>query len=296
MNNYGEYRIVEIFHKAEAEGVYECHFKAIPGGSTVLPEPRAALPASAAQVATVTDNGDPKGMGRVKVQLLWQRYQETTSWIRVLMPDAGQSAHHAQNRGHVFVPKVGDQVMVGFRHDDPQRPYVMGALFNGTNGAGGGTDNTKKSIVTRFGHVIEFNDTDKAESITITDKNKNIIFIDTANSSIHINAPENISISAKNIDISASENLTASAGENMGINAGENITMGAGKDATITASEDMRIMAKNIDEQASERFESLALDMEQSADVIIKNTSKEDIELNSSGNVKSNTADKANLF
>jgi uncharacterized protein involved in type VI secretion and phage assembly len=296
IKSYGEYMIIDIEHNATGSTTYSSHFKAIPSGVVISPEPQVALPQASSQIATVISNADPKGKGRVEVQFQWQKHQQKTNWIRVMTPDAGQSDNQAQNRGHVFIPEEGDQVMIGFRYSDPNRPFVMGSLFNGTTGAGGQIDNTHKSIITRSGHVIEFNDTEKAESITITDKNKNIIFIDTAASSIRVSAPENISISAKNIDITASENLTASAGENIGINAGDDITMGAGKDATVTASDDLSIMAKDISIQASESFESIALDLEQSADIITKNASKEDIELNSSGNVKSNTGDKVNLF
>ena len=196
----------------------------------------------------------------------------------------------------VFIPEIGDHVMLGFRYNDPNRPFVMGSLFNGTTGAGGGTDNVLKTIYTRSGHLIAFDDTNNKESITITDKNKNIIFIDTANSSIRISAPENISISAKNIDITASENLTASAGQNMGINAGDNLTIGAGDDATITAGEDLSIMAKNINVSASEDFKSDAKNTEQHADSISKNSTQEDMVINSKKSIKNNSSDKVNLF
>lgn len=234
VKNYGEYKIIEIKHKATGEGVYNCHFKAIPSGITVLPEPKVALSKSNSQVAKVISNEDPKGMGRIKVQMNWQKHQDTTSWIRVLMPDSGSSDNHSQNRGHVFIPEVGDQVMVGFRHSDPQRPYILGSLFSGTTGAGGGLDNTKKSIITRSGHVIEFNDTNKAESITITDKNKNIIFIDTANKNIKISAPETIDIEAKNINIRAEEKIYMQA-QNMETQIGEDKIIGVGNNLEITA-------------------------------------------------------------
>lgn len=234
VKNYGEYKIIEIKHKATGEGVYNCSFKAIPSGITVLPEPKVALPQSNSQIAVVIDNEDPKGQGRIKVQMNWQKHQDTTSWIRVLMPDAGASDNHSQNRGHVFIPEVGDQVMVGFRHSDPQRPYILGAIFNGNTGAGGGTDNNKKSIITRSGHVIEFNDTDKAESITITDKNKNIIFIDTANKNIKISAPETIDIEAKNINIRAEEKIYMQS-QNMETQVGEDKIVGVGNNLEITA-------------------------------------------------------------
>lgn len=234
VKGYGEYKIIEIKHKATGQGVYSAHFKAIPSGITVLPEPNIALPQCSSQIAIVKDNEDPRNMGRVKVQMNWQKYQDTTSWIRVLMPDAGQSDHHAQNRGHVFIPEVGDQVMVGFRHNDPLRPYVMGALFNSTTGAGGGTDNNKKSIITKSGHLIEFNDTPKAESITITDKNKNIIFIDTANKNIKISAPETIDIEAKNINIRAEEKIYMQA-QNMETQVGQDKIVGVGNNLEVIA-------------------------------------------------------------
>ncbi len=51
-----------------------------------------------------------------------------TSWIRVMRPDGGGGRDGVEtNRGFVFIPEVGDHVLVGFRHNDPNRPYVMGA-------------------------------------------------------------------------------------------------------------------------------------------------------------------------
>ncbi|OEK09848.1 hypothetical protein A8C32_10070 [Flavivirga aquatica] len=234
LKNYGEYKIIEIKHKATGKGTYQCHFKAIPSGIIILPEPKVALPKANAQVATVISNEDPRGMGRIKVQMGWQKHQDTTSWIRVLSGDSGSSSNHEQNRGHVFIPEVGDQVMVGFRYSDPQRPFVLGSLFHGNNGAGGGIDNTKKSIITRSGHVIEFNDTDRAESITITDKNKNIIFIDTANKNIKISAPETIDIEAKNINMRAEEKIYMQA-QHMETQIGEDKIVGVGNNLEITA-------------------------------------------------------------
>ncbi|OEK08578.1 hypothetical protein A8C32_03765 [Flavivirga aquatica] len=234
VKNYGEYKIIEIKHKATGEGTYHCHFKAIPSGIIILPEPKVAPPKANAQVATVISNEDPKGMGRVKVQMGWQKHQDTTSWIRVLSGDSGSSSNHEQNRGHVFIPEVGDQVMVGFRYSDPQRPFVLGSLFHGNNGAGGGIDNTKKSIITRSGHVIEFDDTEKAESITITDKSKNIIFIDTANKNIKISAPETIDIEAKNINMRAEEKIYIQA-QHMETQVGEDKVVGVGNNLEIIA-------------------------------------------------------------
>ena len=62
----------------------------------------------------------------------------------------------SQNRGYVAIPEVGDQVMVSFVHNHPDRPFVMGGMFHGQVGLGGGSDNRVKSIQTRSGHRIIF--------------------------------------------------------------------------------------------------------------------------------------------
>ena len=81
-------------------------------------------------------NDDPKKKGRVQVKMNWQSGDMKTSWIRVMTPDAGSSDSVSSNRGMVFIPEKGDQVLVGFRHNNPNRPFVFGSLFNGKSGGG----------------------------------------------------------------------------------------------------------------------------------------------------------------
>ena len=79
-----------------------------------------------------------------------------TGWVRVMTPDGGSSKDVKSNRGFVFIPEVGDQVLLGFRHGDSARPYVMGSLFNGVTGCGGFAANHKKSLTTRSGSTVTF--------------------------------------------------------------------------------------------------------------------------------------------
>ncbi|MCV6615469.1 MAG: phage baseplate assembly protein V, partial [Cellvibrionaceae bacterium] len=177
--HYGEYRIIEIAHHAEGNGVYRCSFSAIPSGMEYLPTPDYKQPTAYPHLATVIENEDPLHQGRIKARFPWQDGSQDTDWIQVMTPDAGSSGKHAHNRGQVFIPEVGDQLMIGFRYGDPMRPFAMGSMFHGENSKGGGAKNSVKSITTRSGHVLEFNDASGGEKITIKDKNENHIIIDT---------------------------------------------------------------------------------------------------------------------
>ncbi len=227
VKSYGEFIITEITHEATGSKKYKNSFTALASGIETLPEPKITLPNALPQIATVVSHDDPDKKGRVKVQFQWQNHNNTTSWIRVMSPSAGSGTHQAQNRGFVFVPEKNDLVMVSFRYNDPNRPFVLGSLFNGKTGMGGKENNYFKTISTGSGHLIEFNDTPQQESITVTDRNKNIVFLDTVNKNIKISAPETIDIEAKNINFKATQTITHHA-KNMDTQIKENLEIGVG--------------------------------------------------------------------
>ena len=69
--------------------------------------------------------------GRVKVQFHWDRQansdENSSGWIRVGQPWAGKQ------RGALFIPRVGDEVLIEFLHGDVNRPVVIGSLYNGAD-------------------------------------------------------------------------------------------------------------------------------------------------------------------
>lgn len=179
--------ITEIRHTLDSIGNYVGIFEAIAADTGFLPRPIFKTPIAEPQTATVVDNKDSKG--RVQVRFDWQ--QGSTEWIRVMTPDAGGSEKVSKNRGFVAIPEIGDQVMVGFIHNHPDRPYVMGSLFHGKVGGGGGSGNNVKSLSSKSGHTIELND---GGGITIKDKTgSNLITLDGTNK-ITISALENITL------------------------------------------------------------------------------------------------------
>jgi type VI secretion system secreted protein VgrG len=116
---------------------YRNTFECAPAERMVLPERTVARPTiSGVQTATVVG---PAGEeiytdvhGRIKVQFHWDREghrdERSSCWIRSMQPWGGPGW------GFVFVPRIGMEVVVSFVEGDPDRPLVIGSVYNGENG------------------------------------------------------------------------------------------------------------------------------------------------------------------
>ena len=140
-------------------------------------------------VGVVTNNNDPWGMGRVKVQFPTLGNPPIESyWCRLASFEAGPG------KGAAYLPEAGDEVVVAFQNGDPTFPYVIGCVWNGTdnppksNASGGplvdGSKTMRRVIKSRVGHEITFVDAPASpEGIFIMDKTQNnfIKIISTGN-------------------------------------------------------------------------------------------------------------------
>lgn len=234
----GEFIITEIVHEVGEDGYYRNRFKALPSALEVIPVPDARIPHAETQMATVTRNDDPRGSGRIQVRMNWQADDMNTNWIRVMTPDAGRSGDVKSNRGFVFIPEVGDHVLVGFHHGAPSRPYAMGSLFNGFTGKGGGKGNNCKSLTSRSGSSLMLDDS--VGSVTLHDRGGVSMNFDGAGCS---------SFEArKNSTLNAGQNHTINAGSNSSVNAGANYSANVGKGASclnMDANGDIVLEGKN---------------------------------------------------
>ncbi|MEG1666690.1 type VI secretion system Vgr family protein [Chryseobacterium sp.] len=220
--------VTETTHEIDTIGHYTGSFAGIASDTGFLPKPEFTVPIAQPQIATVISNTDPEGQGRVQVRFDWQT-NDTTHFIRMMSPDAGGTDQITQNRGYVAIPEVGDQVMVNFVHNHPDRPFVMGGMFHGGTALGGFADNRVKSIMTRSGHKVVFTED---ESIIITDRSGNEIHLDTTGSNINITAPETMTLNCKNMFINVTENMTTSVGMDQSDTIGMNRTQSIGLNAT----------------------------------------------------------------
>lgn len=246
-NSIGTYIITEITHVAGMGDSYQNYFTALPSSIPTLPCPDVPLPVAHTQQAVVVSNEDPKKLGRVQVKMNWQTGPMQTSWIRVLTPDAGTSDKVATNRGFVFIPEKGDQVMVAFRYDDPNRPFVLGSLFHGKSGTGGGSSNKTKSLTTRSGCTITLDD--EKGSVTITDPTGSTIILNGDNT-ITIDAKDKITIHSKELEILADEKIRIEADSEVEV-LGKTSTFEGKSEAKIKSDTSIKEEAATIDIKAS---------------------------------------------
>ncbi len=203
--NFGTYILTEIVHHFDEIGTYHNSFVAIPETSERPPYGNVHdVPVAEFQPAVVENNNDPKGLGRVKVAMHWQKNQgKETPWIRMSNPHAGG------DKGIFFLPEKGEEVLIGFENGNAEKPYVVGSLYNSkakTSFANGGND--KKVIQTRSGVKIVINDA--KGDILISDKASNTITIDGAGA-ISISSSKSITMSSEEINLIGGKSILLEA-------------------------------------------------------------------------------------
>ncbi|RKF37161.1 Vgr family protein [Sphingobacterium siyangense] len=194
--------LIEVTHEVDARGYYDGSFQAIASDTGFIPRPEFVVPTAEPQFGKVISNTDPLNQGRVQVQLDWQRGKDSTEFIRVMSPDAGSSDKVSKNRGFMSVPEVGDQVIVNFVHLHPDRPFVMGGMFHGKVGAGGGEGNNVMSFSGRSGAELKFHN--GAGSMNLQDQ---------GGANMHFDGAGNATTNAKTAH-------SVNAGSNSSINVG----------------------------------------------------------------------------
>lgn len=153
-NSFGEYIITELHHYSAGQDNYQNYFSAIPAEADAPPYTDPTLHTYCpAQIAKVVSNEDEDGQDRVKVRFPWQAGSETTPWLKVVVPQAGQGY------GFRFLPEVDDLVYVDFLNNDPELPYIIGCVYSGNRQSGASHEgNHLKVIGTRSGRRLEIND------------------------------------------------------------------------------------------------------------------------------------------
>jgi type VI secretion system secreted protein VgrG len=143
-SNDGQYVLTSVDHRAElgleyrsgdTEGqFYGNRFICIPSGLPYSPArvtPRPVIQGPQTAVVVKGPGGDEiftDPYGRVKVQFHWDRSgapnPDSSCWIRV--------AHHNSggNFGMIYIPRGDQEVIVQFEEGNPDRPIIIGSVYN----------------------------------------------------------------------------------------------------------------------------------------------------------------------
>ncbi len=174
--------------------------------------------------ALVCDLEDPLDHGRIKVRMPWlgSAGDGVTAWATMVTPYADD------DQGQQMLPELDSMVIVAFEAGDIERPYVLGACWNGTTELPRTPSNANnlRLLKSRAGSVIEFDDTagapvvaisvagdksgavhkivmdDAGDSITIKARNGAEVSI-TAGGGITIKANTSVNVTAPTVDVQA---------------------------------------------------------------------------------------------
>jgi type VI secretion system secreted protein VgrG len=114
---------------AEAPCTYKNSFTCIPAEVSYRPQRSTPRPVvhgtqTAVVVGPAGEEIHTDKYGRVQVRFHWDREQVSSCWCRVASPWAGKQW------GVIHIPRVGQEVVVAFQEGDPDRPLIVGSVYN----------------------------------------------------------------------------------------------------------------------------------------------------------------------
>ncbi len=260
----------------ELRDTYRCVFQAIPGTIPFRLDrrtPRALVqgPQTAKVVGESGQEITTDQYGRIKVKFNWDRSstqdENSSCWIRVAQVWAGVSW------GGMFIPRIGQEVIVEFLEGNPDRPIVTGSVYNANvtipyTQPDNKTRTTIKSSSSLGGsgfNELRFEDKAGSEEVFFQaqkDYNKVVLnnetvkitqdtttTVDQGNRSITLNQGNNsVTISAGNDSLTVSQgnhSITVTAGKSS-VTAGQSITLSVGSNSVTIDTTGVTISAAKL--------------------------------------------------
>jgi len=286
-----EYLIVSATHTVQGDSYgsgggggepYTCQFTVIDAKQpfrleTLTPKPYVRGPQTAIVVGKDGEEIWTDQYGRVMVQFHWDRYGESNEksscWVRVAQAWAGKTW------GGVFIPRMGQEVIVEFLEGDPDRPIITGSVYNGDNMPpyelpANQTQSGVKSRSTKGGSAENFNEIrfeDKKDSELIyvqaekdyeklvkNDRRRKIGHdekLEVENDQTEsIGANKSLSV-GKNHNETIGESATIEITKNETVSVGEKMNVSVGKDRTLEVGDNHKeSVGKNKDVEVTKNM------------------------------------------
>lgn len=239
----GHYVITAVQHMAvdgnDQDTQYRNSFSCIPATVPYRPlqehfkkQMRGPLTAVVTSVNASESKADADPHRMVKVKFPWES-QKASCWMRVAQLYAGSGW------GASFVPRINQEVLVEFLNGDPDRPVVVGALYNKDN-QGPTYTSTQSGIKTASSKFNELRFDDKKDNEEIyVEAGKNYNFI------IHNDETGNVENDQK-LTVKNNRTLTVSDGDEVKkIEKGsQTLEVGADQKNTIKGNQDLTVKGK----------------------------------------------------
>jgi len=222
----------------------------------VTPRPSVRGPQTATVVGPPNEEIYPDEFGRIKVQFPWDRYgsmdQNSSCWIRVAQSFAGPGF------GAQYIPRIGHEVMVVFLEGDPDRPLVMGNVYNGSNAPpyslpGSKTQSGVKTRSSPGGgasnaNEIRFEDKTGSEEFYIQAEKDERILVKNCKSE-NVGVDETITIGHDRTEtIGNDETRTVGNNETVSVGVDQEHSVGNNRKHTVAKNEDIKVgVTQNID-------------------------------------------------
>ena len=162
--------------------------------------------------ALVKDIVDPQALGRVQVSFPWlgEVGSDVNAWARLV------SLYADDDQGWLILPEVGSEVIVGFEAGALERPYIVGAVWNGREALPQSAEaaNNKRVLKTRSGTLLEFDDADGAAKVTLQMQSGHKLVLDDAAQSVtlkHSNGCELVMNAAGQVKVTATSTVEVNA-------------------------------------------------------------------------------------
>jgi hypothetical protein len=147
---------------------------------------------------TVSDNQDPKSLGRLKAKVPEVLGEVETGWALPAFPYSGDG------EGYYTVPPNGAGVWIEFEAGETSKPIWSGAWYgdNQVPKDGGGTAATPDLKILRGAQGLHVAIDDKAQTVTISDGNgSNFVVVKAQQSQVRIEAKTKVIVEAPLIDL-----------------------------------------------------------------------------------------------
>ncbi len=244
----------ESWIAGSGRATYENSFSAFPAAVTwrqslVTPRPVMAGVFAAIVLGDAGEEIHADNLGRIKIRMMWDHRNDTVAdkavWARIIQPWAGNSW------GWQHLPRVGSEVAVAFMDGDPDRPVVLGGMYNGNmapvfavpgeqtksglrsrSTTDGGTSNFSEfSIDDKMGSELMYLHAEKDLTTEVENDQKLAV---TGNRTVTVGKDQSTTISGNDtLTVQKDQSVTITGNRTETVNKQESITVANGRSVTV---------------------------------------------------------------